>query len=158
MDQGSSLLLGIEGLIVDRVLIDDAGRRVVHCSTDPELAGWCPACRQQSSPPKARVTTRPRDVRIGPDRPVLLWHKRKWHCRVPECERKVFTESLHENIRRGPGSPPGPRRAAEVSIGDHCRPIARARSASTPSTVTTSPLLRRTARRSTASLVDFVLT
>ena len=52
MDQGSSLLLGIEGLIVDRVLIDDAGRRVVHCSTDPELAGWCPACRQQSSSPR----------------------------------------------------------------------------------------------------------
>ena len=42
MDQGSSLLLGIEGLIVDRVLIDDAGRRVVHCSTDPELAGVVP--------------------------------------------------------------------------------------------------------------------
>ena len=72
MDQGSSLLLGIDGLIVDRVLIDDAGRRVVHCSTDPELAGWCPACRQQSSSPKERVTTRPRDVRIGPDRPDLV--------------------------------------------------------------------------------------
>jgi len=96
---GSSLLLGIDGLILDRVLIDDAGRRVVHCSTEPELAGWCPACRQQSSSPKERVTTRPRDVRIGPDRPVLLWHKRKWRCR-----------------------------AAAVSIGDHCRPIARARS------------------------------
>src|SRR5664279_2003896 len=96
MDQGSSLLLGIEGLIVDRVMIDAAGRRVVHCSTDPELAGWCPACRQQSSSPKERVTTRPRDLRIGPDRPVLLWHKRKWHCRVPECERKVFTEVLPE--------------------------------------------------------------
>ena len=34
---GSSLLLGIDGLILDRVLIDDAGRRVVDCSTDPEL-------------------------------------------------------------------------------------------------------------------------
>jgi hypothetical protein len=72
MDQGSSLLLGIEGLVVESVLIDDAGRRVVHCSTDPELAGWCPVCRQQSSSPKERVTTRPRDVRIGPDRPVVV--------------------------------------------------------------------------------------
>src|SRR5664279_5929125 len=97
MDQGSSLLLGIDGLNVDRVLIDAAGRRVVHCSTDPELAGWCPECRQQSSSPKERVTTRRRDLRIGPDRPVL-WHKRKWRCRVPECERKVFTESLPEDI------------------------------------------------------------
>ena len=42
MDQGSSLLLGIDGMVVDQVLIDESGRRVVHCSTDPELAGWCP--------------------------------------------------------------------------------------------------------------------
>ena len=98
MDKGSSLLLGIDGLVVDRVLVDASGRRVVHCSTDPELAGWCPDCRQQSSSPKERVTTRPRDVRIGPDRPELLWHKRKWHCRVPECERRVFTEALPEEI------------------------------------------------------------
>jgi transposase len=123
MDQGSSLLLGIEGLVVDRVLIDDAGRRVVHCSTDPELAGWCPACRQQSSSPKERVTTRPRDLRIGPDRPVLLWHKRKWHCRVPECERKVFTEALPEDIPARARITTRARRAVAVSIGDHCRPV-----------------------------------
>jgi len=52
MDQGSSLLLGIEGLIVDGVLIDDAGQRVVHCSTGPELVGWCPECG--SSCPRRR--------------------------------------------------------------------------------------------------------
>ena len=51
------MLLAIDGLVVDRVLIDESGRRVVHCSTDPELAGWCPSCRQQSSSPKDRVTT-----------------------------------------------------------------------------------------------------
>jgi transposase len=38
MDDGSSLLLGIDGLVVDSVLFDASGRRVVHCSTDPELA------------------------------------------------------------------------------------------------------------------------
>jgi transposase len=123
MDQGSSLLLGIEGLVVESVLIDDAGRRVVHCSTDPELAGWCPVCRQQSSSPKERVTTRPRDVRIGPDRPVLLWHKRKWHCRVPECERKVFTEALPADIPARARITTRARRAAAQSIGDHCRPV-----------------------------------
>jgi hypothetical protein len=36
------LLLAIDGLVVDRVLIEASGRRVVHCSTDPELAGWWP--------------------------------------------------------------------------------------------------------------------
>ena len=123
MDQGSSLLLGIDGLIVDRVVIDGSGRRVVHCSTDPEMAGWCPGCRQQSSSPKERVTTRPRDLRIGPDRPDLLWHKRKWHCRVPACERKVFTEALPEEIPARARITTRARRAAAQSIGDHLRPV-----------------------------------
>lgn len=39
-----SLLLGIDGLVVDRVLVEASGRRVVHCSTGPESAGWCPVC------------------------------------------------------------------------------------------------------------------
>ena len=123
MEDGSSLLLGIDGLVVDSVLLDESGRRVVHCSTDPELAGWCPGCRQQSSSPKERVTTRPRDVRIGPDRPELLWHKRKWHCRVAECERKVFTESLPEEIPARARITTRARRAAAQSIGDHLRPV-----------------------------------
>ena len=123
MEHGSSLLLGIDGLIVDSVLLDSSGRRVVHCSTDPELAGWCPDCRQQSSSPKERVTTRPRDVRIGLDRPELLWHKRKWHCRVVECERKVFTESLPEQIPARARITTRARRAAAQSIGDHLRPV-----------------------------------
>ena len=45
MDQGSSLLLDIDGLVVDRVVRGDAGRRVVHCSTDPLLAGLVPGVR-----------------------------------------------------------------------------------------------------------------
>ena len=111
-------------MVVDSVELDASGRRVVHCSTDPELAGWCPDCRQQSSSPKQRVTTRPRDVRIGPDRPELLWHKRKWHCRVAECERKVFTEALPEDIPARARITTRARRAAAQSIGDHLRPVA----------------------------------
>jgi transposase len=123
MDQGSSLLLGIDGLVVDRVLIGESGRRVVHCSTDPELAGWCPACGERSSSPKERVTTRPRDVVVGPDRPELLWHKRKWHCRVRGCERKVFTEALPEQIPARARITTRARRRAARSIGDHLRPV-----------------------------------
>ena len=95
MDKGSSLLLGIDGLVVDRVLIDDSGRPGGALLDRPGV-GWsgCSGCRQRSSSPKDRVVTRPRDVRIGLDRPELLWHRRKWHCRVPACERKVFTEEL----------------------------------------------------------------
>jgi len=46
MVEGScSLLLGFDGLLVDEVIADDAGRRVVYCSTDPELAGGAPSGR-----------------------------------------------------------------------------------------------------------------
>jgi len=87
----------------------------VHCSTDPELAGWHPECRQQSLSPKERVRTTPRDVRIGPDRPLLLWHKRKWHCRVPECERKVFIECRRPSREATPTA--DPRRSSNRGRG-----------------------------------------
>jgi hypothetical protein len=109
MDQGSSLLLDIDGLVVDRVVRNDAGRRIVHCSTDPQLAGWCPACGEQSRSPKAWVTTRPRDVRLGEDRPILLWRKRKWRCQVDGCERKVFHRMpARAGPRAGPDHHPRP--------------------------------------------------
>ena len=124
MDQGSSsLLLDIDGLVVDRVVRDDAGRRVVHCSTDPQLAGWCPECGEQSRSPKAWVTTRPRDVRLGQDRPILLWRKRKWRCQVDGCERKVFTECLPEQIPARARITTRARRLAAEAIGDHTRPV-----------------------------------
>ena len=123
MDQSSSLLLDIDGLVVDQVVRDDVGRRVVHCSTDPQLAGWCPECGEQSRSPKAWVTTRPRDVRLGEDRPILLWRKRKWRCQVDGCERKVFTECLPEQIPARARITTRARRLAAEAIGDHTRPV-----------------------------------
>ena len=123
MDQSSSLLLDIDGLVVDQVVRNDAGRRVVHCSTDPQLAGWCPECGEQSRSPKAWVTTRPRDVRLGEDKPILLWRKRKWRCQVDGCERKVFTECLPEQIPARARITTRARRLAAEAIGDHTRPV-----------------------------------
>ncbi len=123
MDQSSSLLLDIDGLVVDQVVRDDVGRRVVHCSTDPQLAGWCPECGEQSKSPKAWVTTRPRDVRLGEDKPILLWRKRKWRCQVDGCERKVFTECLPEQIPARARITTRARRLAAEAIGDHTRPV-----------------------------------
>jgi len=123
MDQSSSLLLDIDGLVVDQVVRDDVGRRVVHCSTDPQLAGWCPECGEQSRSPKAWVTTCPRDVRLGEDRPILLWRKRKWRCQVDGCERKVFTECLPEQIPARARITTRARRLAAEAIGDHTRPV-----------------------------------
>jgi transposase len=69
------------------------------------------------------VTTRPRDVRIGTDRPVLLWRKRKWRCRVDGCERKVFTGSLPDQIPARARITTRARRLAAEAIGDHTRPV-----------------------------------
>ncbi|AZI57422.1 transposase family protein [Nakamurella antarctica] len=96
--QSGSLLLGIDGFLVERVVHDDSGRRVVRCRTELVLEGWCPSCRQQSRSPRGCVTTRPRDLPFGSDSPLLLWRKQKWHCRVAKCVRKVFTENLHGQV------------------------------------------------------------
>ncbi|UDM37040.1 transposase family protein [Mycobacterium ulcerans] len=39
--------------------------------------GKCPKCASRSSRPKAWVTTRLRDIKIGLDRPPIVWRKRK---------------------------------------------------------------------------------
>jgi len=39
------LLLGFDGLLVYEVISDDAGRRVVYCSTDPEFGRVVPGLR-----------------------------------------------------------------------------------------------------------------
>ena len=63
---------------------------------------------------------RPRDIRIGPGRPELLWHRRKWHRRVPDCERRV---ELPEEVTARARITTRAWRAAAQSIGDHLRPV-----------------------------------
>jgi transposase len=53
----------------------------------------CPGCTARSSRSKGWVTTRPRDIKIGPDIPRIVWQKRKWLCTHTSCKRKSFTES-----------------------------------------------------------------
>lgn len=94
MVDGSSLLLDLDGVVVESVQRLEDGTRLVHVLTAPEWVGICPACGERSSRSKGWVYTGPRDVQVGPDRPVLRWRKRKWLCPSMVCERKVFTESV----------------------------------------------------------------
>ncbi len=98
VEQGASLLLGIEGLDVLAVVLqnrgDDEQGRVVHLVTGDESAAACPSCGTVSTAPKGRATTRPRDLPYGVDPVRLVWHKRRWRCREPLCPRASFTESL----------------------------------------------------------------
>jgi transposase len=93
MPQSSSLLLGLDGITVESVSVDDDQVRTVHVGTAAEWVGICPDCRTVSSRSKGWVNTRPRDIKIGPDRPVIVWSKRKWLCTNGLCKRSCFTES-----------------------------------------------------------------
>ena len=94
MVDGSSLLLDLDGVVVESVQRLADGTRLVVVLTAPEWVGICPDCGEGSTRSKGWVVTCPRDVQVGPDRPVLRWRKRKWLCLSPVCDRKVFTEAV----------------------------------------------------------------
>ena len=94
MVDGSSLLLDLDGLVVESVQRLEDGTRLVCVLTAPQWVGICPDCGERSTRSKGWVLTSPRDVQVGSDRPVLRWRKRKWLCPSRVCERRVFTESV----------------------------------------------------------------
>ena len=119
---GTTLLLGLEGLEVERVELGAAGLRVVHVVTAASAPPGCPTCGVVSASAKGRVATRPRDLPAF-GRPVrLLWHKRRWRCAEPACPRLSFTEAL-------PGVPARSRltgrlrRAAGEAVADGGRSV-----------------------------------
>lgn len=93
-NSSGSLLLGLDGVVVESVQIGDDEIRTVHLRTDSRWVGMCPECGIRATRSKGWVATRPRDIKIGPDRPLLVWSKRKWLCSNTLCERKSFTESV----------------------------------------------------------------
>jgi transposase len=93
LSNGSTLLLGLEGIVVDTVTLGEDGVRVVGACTADEWVGRCPERRTRSSRSRGWVTTRPRDIKIGPDRPRIMWRKRKWLWTNMFCKRKSFTEA-----------------------------------------------------------------
>ena len=102
-----SLLLGLDGVVVESVQIDEDRIRTVHVGTDRAWVGVCPQCTVRSRRSKRWVCTKPRDIKIGPDIPRVVWWKRKWMCTNSSCERKCFTESTS-------GVPPRARMTARA--------------------------------------------
>src|ERR1700716_1704376 len=88
----TTLLLGLPGVVVDRVEVDPDGARVVHVSAlDTPQA--CPSCGVSATSVKGWVTTGPRDVPF-PVPARLVWRKRRWRCQESACARSSFTESV----------------------------------------------------------------
>lgn len=88
-----SLLLGLDGVVVESVHVDVDRTRTIHVLTALEWVGVCPDCTSRSSRSKGWVSTGPRDIKIGADIPRIVWRKRKWLCTNTSCMRRSFTES-----------------------------------------------------------------
>jgi len=94
MSNCSSLLLGLTDIEVDLVGVAADGARDVRVLTAAAWVRRCPQCAVVSTRSKGWVLTRPKDVKVGPDIPNLLWCKQKWLCRNTSGVRKQFTESV----------------------------------------------------------------
>ncbi|MER6528507.1 ISL3 family transposase [Streptomyces sp. NPDC001508] len=96
MDNSTTLLLGLDGLAVEKVerLVD--GTRRVHLTTADESARACPSCGVFTVHVKGFVQTRPRDLPCGERRLQRVWHKRRWYCTGPACPRRTFTEQVRQ--------------------------------------------------------------
>jgi hypothetical protein len=111
-------------MVVTEVSLGGDGARVVTVGTAAEWVGRCTKCQVRSAKPsRGWVTTRPRDIKIGPDRPQIVWRKRKWLCTNASCDKSAFTEAT-------PAVPPRARittrTKAEMAhaVLDDLRPVA----------------------------------
>ena len=95
-------------LVVESVHVDLDQVRTIGVLTAPVR------CSVRSSRSKAWVSTRPRDIRIGPGIPRIVRRKRKWLCTNSSCGRESLTESVPQVPPRGPMAV---RAKAEIGVG-----------------------------------------
>jgi len=94
LEQGTTALLGLAGVAVQRVEVQLDGTRVVHVVTADPAAAACPSCRVASTSGKQHVVTRPKDLPYGAVPLRVVWHKRRWRCQQTDCATATFTEAI----------------------------------------------------------------
>jgi len=122
LSNATTLLLGLQGVTVDRVVLLVDGSREVHVLTADPCAAGCPECGEVSSSPKQWVSTRPRDLPYGDAAIAVVWRKRRWRCRAVECPLGSFTESIPEVPARARVTG-RVRRAIGAAVGDANRAV-----------------------------------
>ena len=93
---GTTILFGLPGVRVHKVVRAADGARVVHVVTDDPAAAGCPACGVISTSVRQRRATRPRDVPYGEAPLAVRWHKVQYACEETACARRAFTEQITE--------------------------------------------------------------
>src|SRR5947209_17022112 len=81
-----------EGMLIDQIQITENGLVVSVIAT--HSTSCCPLCALASSSIKSHYRRSLQDVPCGGRRVQLALTVRKFYCRNPLCERKVFTERL----------------------------------------------------------------
>jgi len=90
--EGTSLLSLPEGMQVSQIQITENGFVIAVVATHP--TSCCPLCSERSSSIQSHYRRTLRDVPCAGRRVQLLLTVRKFSCRNPLCERKVFAERL----------------------------------------------------------------
>jgi transposase len=96
LEHGTTVLFGLAGVAVVRVEPAPNGGRVVEVVTADPGAVCCPDCGTPSSSVKQNLVTRPKDLPFGEAALQVVWRKRRWRCRKPDCARESFTERIGE--------------------------------------------------------------
>ena len=76
----TTILFGLPGVRVERVVRAADGVRLVHVVTADEAAAACPECGVVSTSVRQRRATRPRDVPYGEEPLRVRWHKVQYAC------------------------------------------------------------------------------
>src|SRR5438552_15461840 len=92
MMKEATLLALSEGMEIDQIQITETGLVVSVISTSPQSC--CPLCSQPSSDIHSHYHRTLRDAPCVGRQIELSLRVRKFFCRNPDCERKVFTERL----------------------------------------------------------------
>src|SRR5713226_7257830 len=88
--EGTSLLFLPEGMLIEQIQITENGLILAVVATSP--TSCCPLCSEPSSSIHCHYRRVLRDVPCAGRRVQLLLTVRKFSCRNPYCERKVFAE------------------------------------------------------------------
>ena len=90
--EGTSLLALPEGMQIDQIQITENGLIIAVVATHP--ASCCPLCSESSLSIHSHYRRILRDAPCAGRRVQLFLTMRKFYCRNPLCERKIFTERL----------------------------------------------------------------
>ncbi len=85
-----------EGMLIDQIQITENGLVIAVVATHP--TSCCPLCSEPSSSIHSHYRRVVRDVPCAGRRVQLCLTVRKFYCRNPYCERKVFAERLPDFV------------------------------------------------------------